>query len=186
MPPAQVTPVVKDGTPTRSDDLAWLDPRCLVTTEAVVIDGANGVCGARRTERFDVHARSPLFLALLIVTLLSLVWRTGLKLPVGALPRCWRARLRLVVLSGLLLAGVPGTYAVCAVRGDRPAARASMAAIVQRALETLERRRRDTGCLGEPVGSCVACVPLVRLSTVGSLPCDFEMPLERTLFQAGP
>jgi hypothetical protein len=84
------------------DERALDDPRCLVTSDALVIDGANGVCPDARIGQANAGLAS--FVALLIASLLAALVLTRVRLP---------ARARAMGLFALAtLASLPGWYAL--------------------------------------------------------------------------
>jgi hypothetical protein len=96
------------------------DPACLTEVDAVLLDGANAVCGASR-EHFPSSLRDG-GLGLVGLVLLTLALRRG--------------RRELVALA-LLVGAAPGLLAVLATRADAPAHRDATAAELRDALEPL-------------------------------------------------
>lgn len=133
---------------------ALTDPRCLVTSESLLVDGANGVCrDARLGSREGGAWRAS---ALLAGALLIAAWLRA--------PRPSR-RTRLAVLAVLALgAAAPGAWALCAVRADRPA-HASVAAEgptrLHDAVRAFASRER---CAAVRIDRCESCDPVIRLA----------------------
>lgn len=96
------------------------DPVCLEDVDAILLDGANAVCGASRGH-FPSAARD-FGLALAGVLLLAHALRRG--------------RHELAALA-LILAAAPGLFAVFASRADAPAHRDATARELREALEPL-------------------------------------------------
>ncbi len=96
------------------------DPACLTEVDAVLLDGANAVCGASR-EHFPSSLRDGA-LALAGSLLLAHALRRG--------------RHELAALA-LVLAAAPGLFAVFATRADAPARRADTARDLREALAPL-------------------------------------------------
>jgi hypothetical protein len=96
------------------------DPACLEDVDAVLLDGANAVCGASRLH-FPSAARDA-GLALGGALLLAAALRKG--------------RVELVAFT-LMIAAAPGLLAVAGTRADAPARRAEAAADLVQALDPL-------------------------------------------------
>jgi hypothetical protein len=95
----------------------------LSTNESIVIDGANSVGGAPRLH--FPHATPALVLCTCILIASLVVLRMK--------------RFRLAVLAGLVLAAIPGGFAVLALRADAPALRGELADHVTTSLSDLRR-----------------------------------------------
>jgi len=106
------------GTPETSPLEA--EAACLPTTDTILLDGANSVCGAPRARFPD--AAPHLVLAL------------GAVVTFGAL---YRRRATSAVALGLALAAVPGTMALLTRRADAPTKREATATEVRTALGAL-------------------------------------------------
>jgi hypothetical protein len=96
------------------------DPDCLADVDAVLLDGANAVCGASR-EHFPSALRDG-GLALLGAFAIAAALRKGH---------------RELVAAALVIAAAPGLLAVVASRADAPAHRGASAAELRDALEPL-------------------------------------------------
>jgi len=93
---------------------------CLPTTDTLLLDGANSVCGAPRAHFPEAAPH----LALAVVATVTF----------GAL---FRRRAASAVALGLALAAVPGTMALLTRRADAPAKREAAAAEIRTALGAL-------------------------------------------------
>ena len=134
-----------------------IDPRCLVDLEAVAIDGADGVCRAPRLgagRGLGMEA-----LVVMSVAVLALAWFVRERASL-------RARRSALVLT-LVLAAVPGGYAVFAVRSDRPIAAATAARRIARLHDDVRAFAAEKGCAWPRTESCIACVPTAQLALVG-------------------
>lgn len=135
------------------------DPRCLVTTDAVVIDGANGVCHEARAGAGAAHRGSSFFAA--SAGLLALVFLGA------ALTRARRGPSRnlapgLAVVFALVCA-LPGFHAVFFVRADAPASWPSRAHALQERIETVVSfSERHHNCVWTDLRACPACDPVMR------------------------
>lgn len=142
------------------------DPRCLVTTDAIVIDGANGVCHDARIAggrgRFDSLAvHTALSLAVLAASLIALsLVRRGPARPVRALRGLAPIAPALVLA---LVAALPGVWALTYVRADAPHRWPARAARLAQRLDTVVRfAAQHQGCVIAELSACPACDPLVR------------------------
>ncbi|MBX7194579.1 MAG: hypothetical protein K1X94_21160 [Sandaracinaceae bacterium] len=128
------------------------DPRCLVTTEALVVDGANGVCrDARVGDASVLRAASWIVGAALVVA-----WWRAERLP--------RRRRVAVVVALATMAALPGWYALLAVRADSPSHVAESARDVHRLHDGLRDFARRHGCAEVTVDACTGCAPIARLA----------------------
>jgi hypothetical protein len=134
-----------------------IDPRCLVDLEAVAIDGADGVCRAPRLGAH--HGLGPEALVVLVVAVLALGWFVRERASL-------RARRAALVLT-LLLAAIPGAYAVLVVRADRPAAIDADARRIARLHDGVRAYAAGHGCAWLRTESCTACVATAELALVG-------------------
>lgn len=134
-----------------------IDPRCLVDAEAVAIDGADGVCRAPRLGAG--RGLGPEALFVLAIALLALAWFVRERAPLAA-------RRGALVLT-LLLAAVPGGYAVLGVRADRPSAAPGIARKVTRLHDDVRAFASERGCAWLRTRSCIACVETAELALVG-------------------
>ena len=133
-----------------------IDPRCLVDTESIAIDGADGVCRAPRlgaARGLGVEA-----LLVLSVAVLAFAWFAR---PAPA--RATRFALALTLLLGVL----PGAYAVLAVRADRPTAVWTSARHITRLHDAVRAYAAREGCGWIRTASCLACVETAELALVG-------------------
>lgn len=146
---------------------ALTDPRCLVTPESLLIDGANGVCRDARLGSRDHGALR--FLGLMLGALLVVVWlRSRWTSP--------RARVALVLV--LAIGGAtPGAYAILNERADRPTVALSTASTSMRLHEVVRSFARARGCARTTLDRCASCAPLVRLALAG-LHCERPASIE--------
>lgn len=144
-----------------------VDPRCLETTDAVVLDGANGVCHGSRMEAGDALGVGALGVAML--ALASLVWFTGR----GGLARARHVALALT----LILAALPGAYSIALVRADRPRNVRRAGREVAALHDAVRAFGRAHGCAEVAVSECTACGEIVRLA-LAELRCDAPAPIE--------
>jgi hypothetical protein len=139
------------------DERALDDPRCLVTSDALVIDGANGVCPDARIGQANAGLAS--FVALLIASLLAALVLTRVRLP---------ARARAMGLFALAtLASLPGWYALATTRADAPHAVAHTSAEIAALHDALRDFALRRGCAEVRENTCVACEPIARLALSG-------------------
>ncbi|UJR82714.1 hypothetical protein [Sandaracinus amylolyticus] len=138
-----------------------LDAICLDSPEALLLDGANGVCGearagAGRAEWLHVGAT-------LVAAVAIAAWLSSRRVPSAI-------RAPGIVLVALV-AAFPGIWALIALRADRPSALRDTA----RDTIVLHDRMRtfavDHGCAEARWASCDACMPAARLALAG-LQCD--------------
>jgi hypothetical protein len=146
-----------------------LDSRCLVTPEALVIDGANGLCAQARLGPRAVWS-GPIVAALVVALVVVLL--------------AGRGRRAAGVLLGLVTAAVvPGWWAQLAVRADRPLAFIDSAQPVRRLTESIEQFVEGAPCVDVQRNDCVACEPIVRFATAGLRRCPAE-PARALLLEA--
>jgi hypothetical protein len=143
------------------DERALDDPRCLVTSDALVIDGANGVCRDARIGRPIAGIASSA--ALVIASLLAALVLTRVRLPTRA--RAWGA----LVLAAV--ASLPGWYALATTRADAPLAVAHAAAEIAALHDAIRAHAARRGCAEIRESTCVACEPIARLALSG-LTCE--------------
>jgi hypothetical protein len=146
---------------------ALTDPRCLVTPESLLVDGANGVC---RDARLGSREHGALrFGGLLLGAVLIATWLIAKRPSV-------RTRVTLVVLLAIGSA-IPGGYAILNQRADRPS-RAHVTAVASMRLHDIVRSfARTEGCARTTLDRCVSCAPLVRLALAG-LRCERPASIE--------
>jgi hypothetical protein len=148
-----------------------IDPRCLVTTEAVVVDGANGIC---RDSRLRSHVSGAAAAVALVALVAGLAWfsreRVSLTLRRAAL-----------VLT-LAIASIPGLYAVLAVRADRPAEVDRSARRIARTEDEIRAFAAAHRCAWIRTQSGSAAVPIARLAITGYGPsapgCETPAPID--------
>lgn len=133
-----------------------LDPRCLMTTESLVVDGANGVCHEPRLEaRRPPGAASLLALAMMIG---AMSWFLRTRVPL---------RLRRALLVGTLaFAAVPGLWAILAVRADAPRTIDRSARRITRTHDEVRAFATAHGCAWIRTESSIAAEPITRLALV--------------------
>ena len=141
------------------------DPRCLVTSEALFVDGANGVCHDPR-----VGDPSPWrAVGLVVATALVIAWLSRARLP---------SRRRAAWLLALALgAALPGWLALLVVRADGPMQISASAAETRRLHDTLRDFAREHGCAEVRLDHCLTCAPIARLALSG-LTCDHPASIE--------
>ena len=126
-------------------------PRCLPANDAVLIHGANGVCGPPQPSGATAIAST---LAALLA--LALLWR--------------RARRRFVVVLAVACA-LPGWWALACARADRPGHAAEVAAAPRALADTIERfaaAHRDCVTVAD---RCLACEPVVHFAVPEAARC---------------
>lgn len=143
---------------------ALTDPRCVVTAEALVLDGTNGVCrDARLGSRGEIPWRAgALALGVLLLALLLI-------------SRAARARAVITALSVAL--AIPGLLAMATVRADRPTELAHTAAEVRALHDAIRGFAERHGCARVALDRCAACEPIARLALAG-LTCDAPATIE--------
>ena len=144
------------------------DPRCLVTTDSVVIDGANAVCHAPRLG----HPGSPLaFVVACIVfvaTLAALRSFRGSRDAGGA---------AVTLALFLLLGAAPGLASLALTRADRPSNAFTLSRQISSLADSITRfDRAHAGCIVIDTSQCIACEPIARFARSAStrnasLPC---------------
>lgn len=134
-----------------------IDPRCLVDLEAVMIDGADGVCRAPRLGAGGGLGIETVIV--MVVALLAVGWFVRERASLDA------RRAALVIT--LALAAVPGGHAIFAVRADRPTVLASSARRIARLHDGVRAFGGESHCAWLRTESCVACVPAAELALVG-------------------
>lgn len=145
-------------------DAALEDPRCLVTTEALVVDGANGVCRDARLGR-DVPVRASVHLAL------------ALSIAVLARRASRPSHRRWTALALALVAALPGWHAVLALRADAPSRVAATAQEIRSLHDTLRAFATRHECARIRRDECVACQPVARLALAG-LRCEHPASID--------
>ncbi len=141
------------------------DPRCLVTTDALVIDGANGVC---RDARLGEASASRALAWLLLAALVFAGWRAkGITS---------RRRAALVAVTALL-AAAPGYLALARSRADAPSRVAQSAEEIRDLERSMRRFARAHGCAVVEGDACAACAPIERLALSG-LSCASPAAIE--------
>lgn len=143
------------------------DGDCLATGEALLVDGANGVCRDLRLDAPSGHVGH--LAALVLAALIVAGWLSASRVAT-------RARRAVVVAIGVL-AAIPGAHALLVLRADRPTERAETA----RASTALHDRIRDfaqrNGCARVEIEGCPECMPAARLALAG-LRCDAPVRVE--------
>ena len=144
-----------------------VDPRCLETTDAVVLDGGSGVCHGNRMEAGDPLGVGAL--GVLALAVVSLAWLTG---------RGGLARARHVALAAtLVLAALPGALSLVLVRADRPRNARRAAREVAALDDAVRDFGRAHGCAEVVASECTACGAIVELALV-DLRCEAPAPIE--------
>jgi hypothetical protein len=143
-----------------------VDPRCLTTTEAVVVDGTNGVCHGTRMD-----AGQPLdagALGVVLLALVSLSWFVGRG---ASRPRA------IAFVATLVLAALPGATSLLFVRADRPRNVRRAGREVAAVHDAVRAFATEHGCAEVVLDDCAACAPIVRLALVDRR-CDAPAPIE--------
>lgn len=138
-----------------------------MTTEAIVVDGANGVCHEPRLEARQPPGAASLFAALFVVGALS--WFARDRLPV-------QLRRGLLVLA-LAVAAVPGVWAIFAVRADAPGQSARSARRIARTHDEIAAFARAHECAWVRTESSIAALPVARLALIGQR-CASPAPID--------
>ncbi len=144
-----------------------LDPRCLETTDAVVVDGANGICHGNRMNAGEPLGVGPL--GVLLLALVSLAWLTGR----GGLARARHAALA----ATLVLGALPGAMSLVFVRADRPRNVRRAGREVAALHDAVRAFAEEHGCAEVVESECTACAAIVRLALV-DLRCEAPAPIE--------
>lgn len=139
---------------------------CITSTEAMVIDGANGVCRGVRT-----NAGGPLGTEVALSLLLVLVAAWALRARLETAPRRWA----LGVLVGAL--AVPGLHALFFLRADRPATIYEHAAHIRALHDAVRSYAAERGCAVVVRDECVACRPIALLALIDR-ECSDPAPVE--------
>jgi hypothetical protein len=134
------------------------DPRCLVTTEALFLDGANGVCGTPRQSAGE----GPPALALLTFILVLAV-----AITVRTRSRLLARRTIVMATVALALAALPGLWAILALRADRPTDVATSASRVARAHHAVHAFAREHRGAVLRTQTEISIVPIARLALIG-------------------
>jgi hypothetical protein len=144
-----------------------LDPRCLMTTESLVVDGANGVCHEPRLEaRHPPGAASAFALAM---TIGAISWFVRDRVPL-------RLRRSLLLLT-LVVAALPGAWAILAVRADAPRTIDRSARRLTRTHDEVRAFTEAHGCAWIRTESSVAAEPVARLAMAGHR-CTDPAPID--------
>ena len=143
-----------------------VDPRCLVTTDAVLVDGASGVCHGNR-----MNAGEPLGLVelgVLVLALVAAVW----VLRAGA-PRVRR----IALVATLVFGALPGFTSVLFVRADRPRNIRRAGREVTALHDAIRDYAGAHGCAEVVRSECTACEAIADLALAG-LRCEAPAPIE--------
>lgn len=144
-----------------------VDPRCLPTTEAVVVDGMNGVCHGTR-----MSAGEPLdagVLGVVLLALVSLAWFVG--------PRRSSRPRSIAFVATLVLAALPGATSILFVRADRPRNVRRAGREIAAVHDSIRSYATEHGCAEVVATECTACDPIVRLALVDR-ECEAPAPVE--------
>ncbi len=126
---------------------------CDGDTTALVLDGANGICGRQPA----TLARATSLVAALTF---AAVWMFA--------PVRWRRR---AVLLGCGLS-IPGLVALAFLRGDAPAKVVAASAPIVRLEDAVRRHANAYGCAVVERNDCEACQPVLRLALAHAGPCE--------------
>jgi hypothetical protein len=137
------------------------DPRCLVTAEALFLDGANGVCG---TPRQGAGQSAPLASSLLFVVVFAVALTLRLRTSAGG---ARRMRLHVLGAAALVLAALPGLWAIATERADGPAAASTTAFGVRRAHDQVHAFATAHGGATLRTETEISIVPIARLALAG-------------------
>jgi hypothetical protein len=139
-----------------------LDPRCLMTTESLVVDGANGVCHEPRLDARQPPGATALFALAMTIGAISWFVRAQISL-----------RLRRALLLGTLaLAALPGAWAILAVRADAPRSVDRSARRLTRTHDEVRAFAHAHQCAWIRTESSVAAEPITRLAMAGQRCAD--------------
>lgn len=134
------------------------DPRCLVTTEAIMLDGTNSVCGAsRHPEQWQLPGAAIPFM--LVVAAVGVA---------AALFRGKQAVSRFIVVV-LTLSCAPGLWAVLITRADAPGRVYRIAAEVARFGDALARFHQGRSVVSVQ-NDCLECQAPLLFVDQGRLP----------------
>lgn len=133
-----------------------IDPRCLVTTEAIVVDGANGIC---RDARLRSHVSGAAAAIVVVALVAAMAWFTRERVAISL-------RRAALVLT-MFLAALPGLYSVLAVRADRPAEVDRSARRIARTEEEIRDFAVAHRCAWIRTQSASAALPIARLAITG-------------------
>jgi hypothetical protein len=148
------------------------DPRCLVTTEALFLDGANGVCGASRHGAGEAPPALPL---LLFCGVLAIAIGARLRTRSGSGPLSPRSLAAAAVC--LVLGALPGLFAIVALRADRPTAVATSAFRVARAHDEVHAFAVAHHGAVLRTETEISIVPVARLALAG-VPSSPAAPID--------
>jgi hypothetical protein len=144
-----------------------LDPRCLMTTESVVVDGANGVCHEPRLDARRPPGMTAFFALAMMLGAMSWFVRTRVPL---------RLR-RTLLLATLAFAALPGFWAILAVRADAPRSIDRSARRITRTHDEVRAFARAHGCAWIRTDSSLAAEPITRLALTG-IRCTDPRPID--------
>lgn len=144
-----------------------LDPRCLVSTESVIIDGANGVCHASRLHAREMPGGAALFA--LVVTLGAISWFVRARISLSL-----RRSLLLITLAA---ASLPGLWVILAVRADAPRSVDRSARRITRTHDEVRAFAAAHGCAWIRTNTSLAAEPITRLAIV-DLHCADPAPID--------
>jgi len=144
-----------------------LDPRCLMTTESLVVDGANGVCHEPRLDARQPPGAAALFALAMMIGAISWFLRAHVSLTLR----------RALLLGTLGLAALPGYWAIFAVRADAPRSVDRSARRLTRTHDEVRAFARAHGCAWIRTESSLAAEPITRLAMAG-LRCSDPAPID--------
>jgi hypothetical protein len=134
-----------------------LDPRCLMTTESLVVDGANGVCHEPRLDARQPPGAASLFALAMMLGAISWFVRDKVSL---------RLR-RGILLVTLAVASVPGFWAILTVRADAPRTVDRSARRLTRTHDEVRAFTEAHGCAWIRTEGSIAAEPIARLAMTG-------------------
>jgi len=143
-------------------DESLTDPRCVATVDALVLDGANGVCRDARLGARDESAWRAGALALAVLVALAI-----LVAP----------RKRALVVGLAFALALPGFVAMTTLRADRPTEVARSAASIAALHGAIRAFAVRHGCARVTLSECVGCEPIARLALAG-LACERPAAIE--------
>lgn len=128
-----------------------------MTTESLVVDGANGVCHEPRLDAGQLPGAGALFA--LAMTFGAMSWFVRQNQPV-------RLR-RTLLFATLMIASLPGFWAIFTVRADAPRTIDRSARRITRTHDEVRAFTEAHGCAWIRTESSVAAEPITRLAIAG-------------------
>jgi hypothetical protein len=143
-------------------------PRCLAGFDDVVVQGANGVCGAP-----EALAGGPSFAMALLAAGVVVAIVVGLRAGgAGARARTWG------ILAFVAIGGAWSGWLAIARRADAPQRMEAFAAAEALNLGEVERtaaRAGATGCVRSVSSACPACEPMLHMAAPTRHQCESDV-----------